>query len=148
MELEVAKGYLSPEPKWPSTAASVFAWAYQHFPPAEAAGHCSAEAPAQQQLERELAATQAELAAMHELLEDIPQIFERKFQQRLKPILEDNAILRRQLQQLQGRVEYGRPLHLPPGMRTPRITKALRHAFGLPPSRPRANWNDDLTEAA
>ena len=149
MEPEATKDSLPPEPKWSSPAASVFAWAQQHLPPAEEAPQHSAEALAhQQRLEQELAAARAELAAMHELLEDIPQIFERKFQQRLQPILEDNASLRRQLQQLQGAPQPGRQLQLPPAKRTPRIRKALRHAFGLPPSRPQADGNDDLAQAA
>ena len=91
-----------------------------------------------QQLEQELAAARAELVALHALLEDIPQIFERKFQQRLQPLLEDNANLRHQLQQLQGAPEPGRQPQLPPAPRQPRIRKALRHAFGLPAADQRA----------
>ena len=85
---------------------------------------------------------------MHELLEDILQIFERKFQQRFQPIWEENAILRSQLQQLQAALESDRPLQIQPGVGTPPFQKALRQAFGLPPSHPQTNWNDDLTEAA
>ncbi len=114
MEPEARSDSLPSEPKWSPQAASVFAWA--------------------QQLEQELAETRAELAAMHELLDDIPQIFERKFQQRLQPILSDNANLRRQLQQLQSAPEASRQPQLPPTPRQPRIRRALRHAFGLPPA--------------
>jgi hypothetical protein len=128
MEPDPQPDSLPPEPKWPSAAASVFAWAHQHLPPA------SADLREQQQLEQELAEARAELAAVHELLDDIPRIFERKFQQRLQPILNDNAHLRRQLQQLQGSPETRSQLQLPPTPRQARIRQALRHAFGLPPS--------------
>lgn len=149
MEPEARSDSLPPEPKWSSPAASVFAWAQQNLPAAEESSQRSAEALAhQQRLEQELAAARAELAAMHELLEDIPQIFERKFQQRLQPILAENSNLRHQLQQLQGGPELGRQLQLPPARRTPRIRKALRHAFGLPPSRQQTDENDDLAQAA
>lgn len=57
-----------------------------------------------QLLERELAACRAEIAALHDLLEDLPGIFEAKFRQRLQPLLEqrdqlitDNRSLRQQL---------------------------------------------------
>lgn len=148
MEPEVTNDSLPPKPEWSSTAASVFVWAQQHLPPTQGASQRSIDALAQQQLEQELAGTRAELTAMQELMEDIPLIFERKFQQRLQPILEDNANLRRQLQQLRGGVGSGRPWQIPPGVRTPRINTALRHAFGLPPSHPQPNWNDDLSEVA
>ena len=100
--------------------------------------HAAETAAHQQRLEQDLAAAQAELGALHALLEDIPQIFERKFQQRLQPLLEENANLRHQLQQLQGAPELGRQLQLPPAPRQPRIRKALRHAFGLPAADQRA----------
>ncbi len=52
----------------------------------------------------ELAACRDEGAALHEMLEDLPEIFERKFRQRLQSILEqqqqllaDNQALREQL---------------------------------------------------
>lgn len=128
MEPETRSDSLPPEPKWSSQAASVFAWAQQHLPPSEAL------ARERQQLEQELAEARAELAAMHELLEEIPRIFERKFQQRLQPILNDNAKLRRQLQQLQGAPEASQQPQLPPSPRQRRIRKALSHAFGLPPA--------------
>jgi hypothetical protein len=118
--------------------------------PSEQARQPSAEALAhQQRLQQELDEARAELAAMQALLEEIPQIFERKFQQRLQPILEDNANLRSQLQQLQGAPEPGRQPQLPPARRSPRIRKALRHAFGFPPSsRQQTGTNDDTAQAA
>ncbi|KMM16598.1 hypothetical protein [Synechococcus sp. GFB01] len=62
----------------------------------------------EQQLQKELQAARDELEAMQGLLSDLPEIFERKFQSRLEPILEqqhrlleDNAALRQQLLQIQ-----------------------------------------------
>ncbi len=154
MEPEARKDSLPPEPKWSSQTASVFAWAERNLVSSEDSGQRlpqqrSADALAhQQRLQQELDAARAELAAMHELLEEIPQIFERKFQQRLQPILEDNANLRNQLQQLQGAPEPGRQLQLPAARRTPRLRKALRHAFGLPSPHPQAGSDDDRAQAA
>jgi hypothetical protein len=149
MEPEANRDSLPPEPKWSSPAASVFAWAQHNLPPTNQQQRLAqppqpaAEALAlQQRLQKERDEARAELAAMHELLEDLPQIFERKFQQRLKPILEDNVQLRsqlQQLQQLQGSPEPGRQPQLPPIPRKPRIRKALRHAFGLPSSDPQSD---------
>ena len=87
-----------PEPKWPSAAASVFVWAKDQLTPA-------AEAPNFRELralERELATALAEITSLNELLEDIPEIFERKFQQRLQPLLAENQVLRHQVLQLQA----------------------------------------------
>ena len=87
-----------PEPKWPSAAASVFVWAKDQLTTA-------AEAPNFRELralERELATALAEITSLNELLEDIPEIFERKFQQRLQPILAENQALRHQVLQLQA----------------------------------------------
>jgi hypothetical protein len=54
-----------------------------------------------------LVQTQAQLAQLEELLRELPEIFERKFQQRLQPVLErqaqlldDNQHLRQQLRQV------------------------------------------------
>ena len=87
-----------PEPKWPSAAASVFVWAKDQLTP-------TAEAPNFRELravERELATALAEITSLNELLEDIPEIFERKFQQRLQPLLAENQALRHQVLQLQS----------------------------------------------
>ena len=138
MEPDADNDALPPEPRWPSAAASVFAWAQQHAAPwQEEANQRSADLMAdRERLEEELERTRAELAAMQELLEDVPQIFERKFQQRLQPLLEENAQLRRQLQQLQAAWMAGQAPMLPPARprRRLQLGKALRHAFGLPPA--------------
>jgi hypothetical protein len=74
-------------------------------PPAPAASLALATTPPDaQQLEMELAAARDELKALHEMLEDLPEIFERKFQQRLATVMEhqkhllaDNQALRERL---------------------------------------------------
>jgi DNA repair exonuclease SbcCD ATPase subunit len=60
-----------------------------------------------QQTQSELARAQAQIAELEALLEDLPGIFERKFQQRLEPLLErqqhlleDNNKLRQELRSL------------------------------------------------
>ena len=57
--------------------------------------------------EQQLAEARLRLSEMEELLRDLPEIFERKFQQRLQPLLErqdrlleDNQLLRQQMRQL------------------------------------------------
>jgi len=59
------------------------------------------------QAQQQLAAAQEQLAQLDALLRELPEIFERKFQQRLQPVLErqaqlqeDNRQLRQQLHQL------------------------------------------------
>lgn len=56
------------------------------------------------ELERELEAARAEVQALHEMLEDLPEIFERKFRQRVQGLvgeqqrlLADNQVLRDRL---------------------------------------------------
>jgi ABC-type transporter Mla subunit MlaD len=65
------------------------------------------EAARIQALESELASTRAQLQQLQDLLAELPGIFERKFQQRLEPVLqqqhqlqEENSGLREQLRQL------------------------------------------------
>ena len=121
-----------PEPKWPSAAASVFVWAKDQLSPAP-------EAPNFRELravERELATALAEITSLNELLEDIPEIFERKFQQRLLPLLAENQALRHQVLQLQSSPTEFRaaellPLVRPSGEQRPRFGQVIRHAFGL-----------------
>jgi hypothetical protein len=79
--------------------------------------------PEAQQLEMELAAARDELKALHEMLEDLPEIFERKFQQRLatvmehqKHLLDDNQALRERLYSLNPAAADGPP---PPGSGRP-----------------------------
>ena len=59
------------------------------------------------ELERELEAARAEVQALHEMLEDLPEIFERKFRQRVhglvdeqQRLLADNQLLRDRLYSL------------------------------------------------
>jgi hypothetical protein len=121
-----------PEPKWPSAAASVFVWAKDQLSPAP-------EAPNFRELravERELATALAEITSLNELLEDIPEIFERKFQQRLQPLLAENQALRHQVLQLQSSPTDFRAAELLPPVKSgrgqrPRFGQVIRHAFGL-----------------
>ena len=121
-----------PEPKWPSAAASVFVWAKDQLTP-------TAEAPNFRELravERELAKALAEITCLNELLEDIPEIFERKFQQRLQPLLAENQALRHQVLQRQTSPTESRAAELLPPIKPnrgqrPRFGQVIRHAFGL-----------------
>jgi len=121
-----------PEPKWPSAAASVFVWAKDQLSPAP-------EAPNFRELravERELATALAEITSLNELLEDIPEIFERKFQQRLQPLLAENQALRHQVLQLQSSPTNSKAAELLPAVKPgrgqrPRFGQVIRHAFGL-----------------
>ena len=103
-------------------------------------------APGAQQLEMELAAARDELKALHEMLEDLPEIFERKFQQRLATVMEhqkhllaDNQALRDRLYSLNPAAAdaappgAGRPqpLLLPTVARKPGWGQALRRALRL-----------------
>ena len=76
-------------------------------PSAPTAAQAGLDALTVQRLELELAASRDEAAALHEMLEDLPEIFEHKFRQRLQSILEqqqqllaDNQALREQLHAL------------------------------------------------
>ena len=120
-------------------------------PPApEAAGLGSSSlaittAPDAQQLELELAAAREELKALHEMLEDLPEIFERKFQQRLatvlehqKHLLDDNQALRQRLYSLNPATDIpppgsGRPqpLLLPTVARKEGWGQTLKRALRL-----------------
>lgn len=125
-----------PEPKWPSAAASVFVWAKHHLAPAAEA---PPEAPSARELramERELATALAEITSLNALLEDIPEIFERKFQQRLEPLLAENQALRHQVLQLQTSPTHFRAAGLLPPAKPsraerPRLGQVILHAFGL-----------------
>ena len=93
----------------------------------------------QQSLEQQLAATREELAAMKQLMDELPGIFERRFALRMEPLLahrerllSETRQLRHDLVQLQGqRVPLNLPLLPPAPERQPRLSRALRHAFGL-----------------
>jgi len=102
--------------------------------------------PDPQQLELELAAARDELKALHEMLEDLPEIFERKFQQRLatvmehqKHLLDDNQALRERLYSLNPSAADGpppgsgrpQPLLLPTVPRKQGWGQALKRALRL-----------------
>lgn len=55
-------------------------------------------------LERELEAARAEVAALHEMLEDLPEIFERKFRQRVQGLVEEQQRLLHDNQMLRERL--------------------------------------------
>jgi hypothetical protein len=55
-------------------------------------------------LELELEAARAEVAALHEMLEDLPEIFERKFRQRVQGLLDEQQRLLRDNQMLRERL--------------------------------------------
>jgi len=129
-----------PEPKWPSAAASVFVWAKDQLnPAAEAPAEAAPEAPNFRELravERELETALAEITSLNALLEDIPEIFERKFQQRLQPLLAENQALRHHLRQLQASPTNFKAAELLPPVKPsradrPRLSQVIRHAFGL-----------------
>lgn len=93
--------------------------------------------PEKAELLHELEVTRSELAELSQLVEELPAIFERKFRQRLEPILEeqqrlqaDNTRLRQQLEALPGSGGLGRPLLLP-HLREPGGAPARRQARGL-----------------
>ncbi|MFM7648170.1 MAG: hypothetical protein ACKO50_08905 [Cyanobium sp.] len=86
-------------------------------PPPSSSGE---EALRIRRLEQELAAARDESEALHQMLEDLPEIFERKFRQRLQAVLEhqqhllaDNQTLRDRLFALGPAAPVERP-RLPP----------------------------------
>lgn len=122
---ESPEGQASPSPKAAGSSSNpITPMAPPPPPPPPAAGWSAAAAPMAaipsdtgrterdaariERLEQELAAARDETTALHEMLEDLPEIFERKFRQRLHGILEqqqlllaDNRLLRDQLFALQ-----------------------------------------------
>lgn len=94
---------------------------------------------------QELSACRDELASMRALLNDLPQIFESKFETRLQPLLEQkqrllegNQGLREQLSQLNpaadpvvGQLMPAADPPLAPSSRRQAWGRSLRHAFGL-----------------
>jgi hypothetical protein len=73
----------------------------------------------QQRLELELDAARSEVTALHEMLEDLPQIFENKFRQRLRNVMEEQQRLLQENQRLRDRVYALSPA-------TPTAPQALR----------------------
>ena len=121
---------IPPAPKWQPSVTSVFLWQQQQ--------------ERQNELEQELAKTREELLAMQALLEDLPGLFEDKFQQRLQPtldqeqrLLSDNANLRQHLLQLLPGSDTSTQRLLLPQQEParPRLRQALLHAFGFSPNQ-------------
>jgi hypothetical protein len=93
--------------------------------------------PDAQHLEMELAAVRDELKALQEMLEDLPEIYERKFQQRLATVMEHQKHLLDDNQSLREIVKGGgRPMTTPPPP-PPSALKPTRPAAPDPaPSKP------------
>jgi hypothetical protein len=93
----------------------------------------------QQSLEQQLTATREELAAMKQLIEQLPEIFEGRFVLRMEPLLahrerllSETQQLRHELLQLQAEGLPVNLLPLPPVQRRQhRLGRALKHAFSL-----------------
>jgi hypothetical protein len=112
-------------------------------------GHGSAEHPSHslQRLEQELEAARDEINALHQMLEDLPEIFERKFRQRQRAFLDhhehllaDNKALRERLYSLPPSQQDSPPLTRPalPGtMQSPprRLGNLIRGVLGTKRSK-------------
>ena len=70
-----------------------------------------------QRLRSELEAARAELAALEDLLEELPSIFEAKFRQRLRSLLDQRNLLTEQNRQLRERLLAPTAPAVPPGPR-------------------------------
>jgi hypothetical protein len=95
--------------------------------------------PALRRLQRDLEAARAEALSLHDLLEQLPTILERKFQLRLNALLaeqhqlqHDNALLQHHLFALHGRPEPPQlePSALPPAS-TPTAERPITQGLGL-----------------
>ncbi|MEB3184830.1 MAG: hypothetical protein VKM97_02995 [Cyanobacteriota bacterium] len=124
---------LPPQPRWGDAVQGVFHWNRGHG--------------REQLLEQELSAARDELQAMQTLLEELPEIFERKFEARLRPVLEqqyqllqDNATMRQQLQALQ-------PAPTPPASRLllpPSLKRVLPWSRARRRPQPDGHHSSDL----
>ena len=118
-----------------AAAPSIFGWAQPQPAAQSEATSLSSELQVQQRsLELELAAARAELSTLHQLVEEIPRIYEQKVQQRLTQILEENAYLRRQLEQLHKVIPSPAPAlrqQLSPSSTGWSWRSLLRHPFSL-----------------
>ena len=112
-----------------------------------------------QRLERELEDARCEADAMHEMLEDLPRIFERKFQQRLQNVLDhqrylqaENLQLREHLLQLNPAAAPGvaarQPLLLPSAEVGTGLAARLRQAVRLDRARQQAEQGSAGAAAA
>lgn len=114
-----------------------------------------ADVPRIQHLEQQLEALREEAAALHELLEDLPEIYERKFRQRLQGILEqqqllleDNHLLREQLYALLplvaaagARPSPSLPSPVPPSAESPPLRTLLQSLGRLGSGLGPASWS-------
>jgi hypothetical protein len=87
---------------------------------------------------QQLSATRRELDELRSLLDTLPEIFERKFEERLAPmltqrqrLLEQNGELRQQMHQLEGTATHGQSHPRLVGNGGGSLGQALRHAFGF-----------------
>lgn len=89
-----------------------------------------------QRLELELEAARAEVAALHEMLEDLPEIFERKFRQRVQGLLEEQQRLLNDNQLLRDRLYALTPATptAPPALRGDREIRLAGLPLALPGS--------------
>ncbi len=110
-------------------------------PPASSSLAISSNAPDPQQLELELAAAHDELKALHEMLEDLPEIFERKFQQRLATVMEHQKHLQADNQALRERL-----YNLSPG-ETDGPGSGRSQPLLLPTVAPKQSWVGALKRA-
>ncbi len=119
-------------------------------PPPEAASYQE-----QARLRLELEAARDEIAALHEMLEDLPQIFERKFRQRVQGLVEEQSRLLEDNQLLRDRLYALTPVTptalLPPSASVPSrpfssrpgLRQAVRAALVSLRPRPRLSPGDD-----
>lgn len=96
--------------------------------------------PALRRLQRDLEAARAEALSLHDLLEQLPTILERKFQLRLNALLAEqhqlqhnNALLQHHLFALHGRPEPPRlePSALPPAPAPTAAERPITQGLGL-----------------
>ena len=100
----------------------------------------AAKALRRQALKHELNATRRDLAELRELLETLPEIFERKFEERLSPMLTQRQRLLEQNEQARAQLQLcgdaaDTNLQLSDGQAGPRWGQALRHALGWTPEQ-------------
>lgn len=94
-------------------------------------------------LRQEVAACRQELASMQALLDDLPGIFESKFENRLQPLLEQRQRL------LEGNQELREQLSrlLPGGMPSAGSLMPAEAQIPAPAVRPRQTWGSSLRHA-
>ena len=120
MEPESNREATSPTPEWPPQATPVLADLQFDLDREQITIPLQPSLPHQdkqlaqqqeQQLKQQLSQVRAELAAMESLMEEVSEIFELKYQQRLQPILAENNNLRQQLDQLHRQLQQLQPRH-------------------------------------